>query len=79
MALHKAATHAEEDENKVATKLRTRINAKGGSSGSIKLAFTLLSFKTTSNVEVLYTSVHLYQLEYQGDKNSILGMRSLRE
>ena len=31
----------------------------------------LLNFKTTSNVEVLYTSMHLYQFEfeYEGDRN----------
>ena len=29
----------------------------------------LLNFKTTSNVEVLYTSMHLYQFEYQRDRN----------
>ena len=33
------------------------------------LALILLNFNTTSNAEVLYTSTHLYQLEYQGDRN----------
>ena len=44
-------------------KLRTRINAKGRTSALIRgrevLALILLNFKTTSNVEVLYTSMHL--------------------
>ena len=36
------------------------------------LGLVLLNFKTTSNVEVLYTSMNLYQLQFQGDKNLYL-------
>ena len=54
-------------------KLRTRINAKGRTSTLIKgreiLALILLNFKTTSNVEILYTSMYLYQFEYQEDRD----------
>ena len=61
MALRKVVADAKEDGNNVAMKVRPRINAKGASSNLIKgreiLALILFSFKTTSNVEVLYTSM----------------------
>ena len=73
LALTKVVTDSTEDGNNVAMKLRTRINAKGRASTLIKgrevLALILFNFKTTSNVEVLYTSMRLYQLEHQGDRN----------
>ena len=73
LALSRVVTGSKEEGDNVAMKLRTRINAKGKTSTHIRgrevLALILLNFKTTSNVEVLYTSMHLYQLEYQGDRN----------
>ena len=64
-------------------KLRTRINAKGRTSTLIKgreiLALILLNFRTTSNVEALYTSVHLYQFEYHGDRNLSLFLHTWDE
>ena len=72
-ALTKIIQDSKEEGNNVAMKLRTRINAKGRNSILIKgreiLALILPNFKTTSKVEVLYTSMHLYQFEYQGDRN----------
>ena len=47
----------------VAMKLRTRIVAKGRPSDFIEgqvLASTLFKFKTSSSVEVVHTSMHLY-------------------
>ena len=65
LALTKVVSLSKEEGNNVAMKLRTRINAKGRTSTLIKgkeiLALILLDFKTTSNVELLYISVHLYQ------------------
>lgn len=67
LALNKVVSDSKEEGNNVAMKLRTRINAKGRTSTFLKgredLALILLNFKTTSNVEVMYTSMHLHHVQ----------------
>ena len=81
MPLQQVVTDAKDGGINVSMKLRATLSAKGRSSDFINgqeiLALIHSTFKTTSNVEVLYTSMNLYQLEYQedqGDKNLSLSL-----